>query len=453
MLKVVIVDDEPTIASGIAYLIKRNNSDICQVVGVANDGMEGYRMAIEMQPDIMLTDICMADCDGLEMISRLQSRNAVTSFVVISGYAEFGYAKRAMQLGVTDFLTKPVDEKELRATLLELHDQIGVIKEKNAKYESAQKILLDLDVKNFLRRSKEVDHERLKAELTQRGFPTDSGDFICALLYVKDMAASSAEMLLKSRFQDAYVVACSVDTVAVLVSTPAVYCSEEIIHEIEYKMRSLVLSAKISVCCGIGVPVGSFPELPKSYEMAELVLNYRILQEDFCVNSYKNIEEIPWETDWIAEEELNKLEDAIDQRREDVCEEALRRIFEMVRKNRDLGHAELRRIYLKLMLFGLRRQLDAQLQLNRYFGRNIFTLKNMEEFNSAYKLENWLVNILRIMCQLTTNVGAAEKQDIVSEAKTYIRQNFNKNISLSDISEKFYINPYYLASCLKRKPA
>lgn len=55
--------------------------------------------------------------DGLEMISAIQKAGGSAVFVVLSGYAEFSYAKRAMGLGVKDFITKPVDEKELENTL------------------------------------------------------------------------------------------------------------------------------------------------------------------------------------------------------------------------------------------------------------------------------------------------------------------------------------------------
>ena len=59
--QVMIVDDEPEIAEGIAFLIQRFCPE-CQVAEVAYDGLEGYEKAISLRPDIILTDIRMPEC-------------------------------------------------------------------------------------------------------------------------------------------------------------------------------------------------------------------------------------------------------------------------------------------------------------------------------------------------------------------------------------------------------
>lgn len=125
MYKVLIVDDEPEIASGIAFLVNRYCSDICQIVSLAHDGNEGYHAAKSYQPDIVLTDIRMPGCDGLEMIRRLRQDDADIEFVVLSGYAEFEYARQAIQLGVRNYLTKPIDEEELENSLRKITTLIG----------------------------------------------------------------------------------------------------------------------------------------------------------------------------------------------------------------------------------------------------------------------------------------------------------------------------------------
>ena len=66
---------------------------------------------------LILLDINMPVMDGLEMIRALRAQSLQTEFIVLSGYAEFSYAKKAIELGVRDFITKPVDESELNTTL------------------------------------------------------------------------------------------------------------------------------------------------------------------------------------------------------------------------------------------------------------------------------------------------------------------------------------------------
>lgn len=109
---ILIVEDEKEKARGIAYLIERYNPE-CMPILLAHDGREGLETARKEKPDIILTDIKMPVMDGLEMIRLLVEEECAAAFIVLSGYAEFAYAKRAMELGVRDFITKPVDEQEL----------------------------------------------------------------------------------------------------------------------------------------------------------------------------------------------------------------------------------------------------------------------------------------------------------------------------------------------------
>lgn len=111
-MKIVIVDDAPEIVKGIEFLLNAAGKDY-HVIGKANDGISGVDVVSKLHPDVVFTDIKMPFCDGLEMIRRLKEKKEQAEFVMLSGYAEFEYAKRAMELGVRYFLTKPLDEEEM----------------------------------------------------------------------------------------------------------------------------------------------------------------------------------------------------------------------------------------------------------------------------------------------------------------------------------------------------
>ena len=111
-MKIVVVDDAPEIVKGIEFLLNAAGKDY-HVVGKANDGVSGIAVVSELHPDIVFTDIKMPFCDGLEMIRQLKDNGETAEFIMLSGYAEFEYAKRAMELGVRYFLTKPLDEEEM----------------------------------------------------------------------------------------------------------------------------------------------------------------------------------------------------------------------------------------------------------------------------------------------------------------------------------------------------
>ena len=107
MINVLIVEDEIVIARGLSLMISQAYPDF-QIVGIARNGKEGLKQALEQKPHLIFTDINMPTMNGLDMIAQIQENGLSPQFVVLSGYAEFEYARSAMQLGVTDYLLKPI---------------------------------------------------------------------------------------------------------------------------------------------------------------------------------------------------------------------------------------------------------------------------------------------------------------------------------------------------------
>lgn len=112
MYKLLIIDDEEDICRAIAALVDWNKLGIC-LIGICLDGVEGYHMILDEAPDIVLTDIEMPGISGLDLIERISATNLQTEFVILSGYDQFEYAKRAMKCGVRHYLLKPCDEEQI----------------------------------------------------------------------------------------------------------------------------------------------------------------------------------------------------------------------------------------------------------------------------------------------------------------------------------------------------
>ncbi|MDO4491050.1 MAG: response regulator [Lachnospiraceae bacterium] len=106
MVKLFLAEDEIIMRNGIKK-IDWISSDI-ELVGEASDGELAYPMILELKPDILLTDIKMPFMDGLELIQRVKQELPDLQVIILSGFDEFTYAQRAVSLGVTEYLLKPV---------------------------------------------------------------------------------------------------------------------------------------------------------------------------------------------------------------------------------------------------------------------------------------------------------------------------------------------------------
>jgi len=117
----VVADDEYIVVEGIKAILGRLGLE-CEMVGFAYNGIDALEVIREARPDIVITDIRMPGLDGLSLIEICREFLPDAFFVVISGYTEFEYAKRALSLGVINYIDKPVTIQKIAETI-ELLDQ------------------------------------------------------------------------------------------------------------------------------------------------------------------------------------------------------------------------------------------------------------------------------------------------------------------------------------------
>ena len=104
MLRVLLVDDEPFIIQGLKILIDWEQEGI-EIAGTAANGQEAYEFLQKEKVDLIIADIKMPVMTGLELQEVIRKENLSNAyFVILSGYADFEYARRALQHECTDYL-------------------------------------------------------------------------------------------------------------------------------------------------------------------------------------------------------------------------------------------------------------------------------------------------------------------------------------------------------------
>ena len=124
MYKVLLVDDEYMITEGLKRLIPFDKWDM-EVVATANHADDALDYVREHPVDIVISDVNMPDKTGLEMIGEMKELLPNAYYILLSGYQEFDYVKKAMNLNVVDYLVKPVDKVELERLLEKIASQLG----------------------------------------------------------------------------------------------------------------------------------------------------------------------------------------------------------------------------------------------------------------------------------------------------------------------------------------
>ena len=163
MYRIVIADDERMIREGLAAISWKENG--IEVVGIVKNGIEAQELIDSTEFDVLLTDIRMPGISGLELAENLRKANPGAKTILLSGYGEFEYARKAIGLGVFGYILKPSGPKEIIEIVLnacrkneeerEKSSSIRDLREKISDYEEGigvEKVLEEkqTDIKDIL---------------------------------------------------------------------------------------------------------------------------------------------------------------------------------------------------------------------------------------------------------------------------------------------------------------
>lgn len=115
-MNMLIVDDELHIREGLKNCIDWNCYGIDEVEA-ARSGAEALELTARQHYDLIITDIKMPKMDGLELTREILRVNPEAKIILLTGYAEFEYARQAIRMGVVSYLLKPVDIEELTSLI------------------------------------------------------------------------------------------------------------------------------------------------------------------------------------------------------------------------------------------------------------------------------------------------------------------------------------------------
>lgn len=109
MSTLLVIDDEELISEFVKNLVLTGPVKF-DLVKTANDAIQGLREFKKLKPDIVITDIRMPEMDGLTLINEFKKYDPEVIVIILTGYNEFEYAKKAIGYGVFEYILKPIEE-------------------------------------------------------------------------------------------------------------------------------------------------------------------------------------------------------------------------------------------------------------------------------------------------------------------------------------------------------
>ena len=142
MLKVLLVDDEPFIVKGLSVLIDWEQEGF-EIAGVASNGEEALQFLQEQKVDLIIADIKMPIMTGLELLQNIREHEISDAyFVILSGYADFSYAQKALRYECFDYILKPVKKEALTAVIQKVSQSSIHVEQKKKDTEKMERAYL-----------------------------------------------------------------------------------------------------------------------------------------------------------------------------------------------------------------------------------------------------------------------------------------------------------------------
>ena len=308
MYRILLVDDEYYYREALKDTISWEAYGCC-ICGEANNGAVGIEKARELQPDIILTDVSMPFMDGLQMIEEIQKFLPDAVFAVVTGYSEFEYARRGMELGIKHLILKPISDQELIEILTQIVKELDTRKEAKKEYSSLR-FWADKNARNNQREflemlldgSGEITTERFLYECENLQLPIQNGGYtVCCIrvnnsapmrLTAQEWEEKIQKMLDEELSSHNYVLHCTPQCLRIVFFDMAPQAWDEIqmrtlMQKVQIKcMRELVCT----VVAGVGGYCLDYTELPQSRAEAERSMR-EITTSDLITRMLKYIHE------------------------------------------------------------------------------------------------------------------------------------------------------------------
>ena len=442
MFRILVADDEKVTRRGIVTMLERGLKEEIEFIEAAN-GEEALQIVKQQMIHLVITDICMPRCSGLEFVEQLRRNDDDMTVIIVSGYENFEYAKQAVRLGVKDYIMKPLKREEL----------LGLVENCIADIRKKQ-----MEMQQFWQQTQEQN--RLRKELEQEVF--------LHILHGMNVQVGISRLeFLKRNFTEPFLIAAvlayewtpendaqveaSVKRIveealdARLAGKACSMCEEhgkivvaagfsemkeqayiektlvEIVHLIEKNGR-------IKAAAGVGGLVFSMEELHKSYEQACVAADCKIFNIGEKVISFAQIPSCV-DTEVCSVDSLSGEKKVL---------EAFQKMFGAGKSIETIQM--LRKAYEKIRQECNQRQKSA----DSYVG------KAFSELWSDFELRREVKEMMQYAAD-TDSEDAAKKSQMIKDITAFVRAHVTEDIDLNYIAEMFGKTPGYIGTLFRRE--
>lgn len=475
MYRIVLIDDEPLILAGIASLINWEDYG-CSIIGKATVATEARQMILNLQPDIVITDIRMPVLDGLQLVESCKKEGAVFAFIVLTNLEEFSLARKALSLGAVDYLVKlDLKPESLAASLEKAKKQSSLLLKNHSPAGSApsspgsepfashqkvrkylsQTLLAKADPTEMggalpaagwerpflLLFSLRPNHIQFQAEEDIYDFRLITNQLFDIIEKIAERYFSSA-MLFEYDRKNTYFLAGSLMKEDNLETALTGFCGRV--------TTALTTYFELNAVYGASTVKESLEDMPQALDEALTSLDYYYYNSSSPLVFYSN-QNIHHSLAKNFNINIFKkdLSASIQQNDSGRLREVFRQILELFascKPGKEQATSACINIYTYLYSF-----FEGDLEdFQEIFSYTINIAEQLGHFNSLSDILIWLESFCDKLCTLLSERKSVRSDTLIEQAKAYIEEHLSEKLALADVAEYLSISSGHLSNTFKK---
>lgn len=469
MYKILLADDEQIVLDALQYMITKSFPEGCELE-TASSGKEAVRKAESFVPDLVFMDIQMPGLNGIEAVAEIRKNNPETVFIMLTAYDKFDYAKNALNLGVFEYLLKPINRAKITEVLEKAFDKIDSEKaHKNSDREMSEKLQNVIPVLEngfiytivFYEDHHKDEAFEYKSLLNIR----ENGGYIMSIELddAEDRGDSDNTMGLSAksvksvnfypRLKEIIQSCCKCVVGPMMLNKVVVFVPQSPAAEYVLRVSAIGVAEQIynylkeEIDADIRIGIGSFQpsvdKLCQSYDEALKALHYAPLK----IVHYKDLpEEQVVKDDYPMALEKSFLEKCKKGDRQS-CDD-FTAIFDWLVQVHGENPFEVKTKLLELVFMAERTAYSNGAMEYGFSDRKGY-LETMVAMGSYPEVHTWCIDKIRTAIFAIANNKENKAGHITMSAKTFIDNNYHRDITLEDVSQAVNLSPYYFSKLFK----
>ncbi|MBO5059941.1 MAG: response regulator [Clostridia bacterium] len=446
MTKIMIVDDEAIVRECLRSTIDWSEID-CEIVAEAADGIEALEVYKSSLPDIVITDIVMTFSNGLDFIANVKAVNPNVEIIILSGYNDFEYAKKALENNVSAYLLKPINNDAIINEVLKIKSRL---KEK----QTSNHVRATANRDNFLLNL--LSTEYLTAEQMENLCKTfdivlPSDKYSVAVLQIDKMHSPNLSLaLIRLKETLSYYISISKDyiltstlnnEIVLLYVYSSSLCGTDVCDFLALVQNHYKNTFSHTVTIGVSGIFKNLTIVQRAYKQATAALEQKAAFGTNSIIKYTEISSNPQQSSVeLTTDEMNEIIECVKSGNITQATQIINNYFTNISHLKSIDITLIKNRILELIVLLIHTMIKNSNMMYAVFNRNFFPAIEIQALEFILEIQEWTVDIITKLGECHDLCIPHSYSPALNKALLYIRANYSQKIKLEDVAKELFMS-------------